>query len=97
MNVITNFQRRIEDDYYNILGCHDSASVSIDTFRCLFKLVSILFLLQNEQILAEYKHRVLLFHPDKSQDDSSKMKFQKLQVHIDHFQYYPSSFRIMIK
>lgn len=93
MNVITNFERRIEDDYYNILGCHDSASVSIAyrTFPYFIRPAGFIFflsLMQSEQISAEYKHRALLCHPDKNQDDLSKIKFQKLQVNaqlLEHF------------
>ncbi|KZS15714.1 J domain-containing protein [Daphnia magna] len=32
-----------------------------------------------DQILTEYKHRVLRCHPDKNQDDKSTAQFQKLQ------------------
>nr|CAH0113052.1 unnamed protein product [Daphnia galeata] len=32
-----------------------------------------------EQILVEYKHRILICHPDKNQDDASTSQFQKLQ------------------
>ncbi|XP_046643081.1 J domain-containing protein-like [Daphnia pulicaria] len=59
MNSFTFSERRLEDDYYCVLGCNDSSSA--------------------EQILIEYKHRILLCHPDKSQDDTSTAQFQKLQ------------------
>ena len=88
MNYFTNSDGSLQFDFYSILGCSESSTVSAAAHShiLLKKIVSILNGYLNyqqvDQIMAEYKHRALLCHPDKHPgDDGSQMKkFQELQV-----------------
>ncbi|XP_046581933.1 dnaJ homolog subfamily C member 12-like [Haliotis rubra] len=60
MEEILNFERKLEDDYYQILGCDELSNT--------------------EQIVKEYKARVLDCHPDKHPEDpKAAEQFTRLQ------------------
>ncbi|XP_046360535.1 J domain-containing protein-like isoform X1 [Haliotis rufescens] len=61
MEEILNFERKLEDDYYQILGCDELSNT--------------------EQIVKEYKARVLDCHPDKHPEDpTAAEQFARLQT-----------------
>lgn len=91
MDFITRFDRSLEEDYYALLGCHESSTVctiniiTVESSDHPFNKSNMCFLSQLisqvDQILVEYKHKALLYHPDKNPDDKTLVhKFQKLQV-----------------
>ena len=65
-----------DENFYSILGCDPSSTVSFDllvfTFLFIFNFMLDFHISQKEQILAEYKAKARELHPDKGSQNDSK-------------------------
>lgn len=71
-----------EEDLYAILNCVDTSSViqKLIQFKYIMLYTVLTFLFEKpEQIKTEYKRLILLHHPDKKNQESSRHLFGKYE------------------